>query len=68
MALCSRDEIGACLGSLPRTLDGQLVELIVVDNSSSTDAVGEIVHRDHAWVNYVAAPANLGFGRANNLG
>jgi len=29
-----RDEIGPCLGTLPRELDGREVEVIVVDNSA----------------------------------
>jgi GT2 family glycosyltransferase len=67
VAYKSRDEIGACLGSLSRELAGQAVEVIVVDNSAG-DGTGEIVARDYPWVRYVAPGANLGFGRANNLG
>jgi GT2 family glycosyltransferase len=44
------------------------VEVIVVDNSSRADAVGDLVARDFEWVNYVQAESNLGFGRANNRG
>ncbi len=82
VAYKSRDEIGACLGSLPRALGGRAVEVIVVDNSGAGegtngtqgsnrmggDDVGEIVRREFPWVDYVAAEANLGFGRANNRG
>jgi glycosyltransferase involved in cell wall biosynthesis len=32
VAYRSRDEIGPCLNSLPRELDGREVEVIVVDN------------------------------------
>ena len=67
VAYKSRAEIGPCLGSLPRTLDGRAVEITVVDNSPG-DGTGEITRRDFPWVNYVAAENNLGFGRANNLG
>ena len=67
VAYKSRDEIGACLGSLPRELGGRAVEVIVVDNSPG-DGAGEIMQRDFPWVLHVAAPENLGFGRANNLG
>jgi GT2 family glycosyltransferase len=67
VAYRSRDEIGACLASLPRALAGRPVELIVVDNSPG-DGAGEVVRRDFPWVDYVAAPENLGFGRANNRG
>ena len=69
VAYKSRDEIGPCLASLPRTLEGRAVEIVVVDNSP-TDAhgVGEIARRDFPQVSYVATETNLGFGRANNLG
>ena len=67
VAYQSRDEIGACLASLPRALERRAVEVIVVDNSPG-DGAGEIVRRDFPWVNYVAAERNLGFGRANNRG
>ena len=67
VAYQSRDEIGACLSSLPRTLEGRAVEVIVVDNSPG-DGTGEIAWRDFPWVDYVAAEKNLGFGCANNRG
>jgi GT2 family glycosyltransferase len=67
VAYQSRDEIGPCLASLPRTLEGRTVEVIVVDNSPG-DGAGEIARRDFPWVDYVAAEKNLGFGRANNRG
>lgn len=67
VAYKSRDEIEACLASLPRTLEGRPVEAMVVDNSPG-DGTGDIARRDFPWVDYVRAPGNLGFGRANNLG
>ena len=72
VAYQSRDEIGGCLGSLPRELnlaDGTrgAVEIVVVDNSPG-DGTGEIVRARFPWVIYVAAERNLGFGRANNVG
>ena len=71
VAYKSREEIGPCLASIPRRLgvDGGAgdVETIVVDNSPG-DGADEIVRRDFPWVRYLAAPENLGFGRANNLG
>ena len=63
----SRDEIGPCLGSLPRELDGRAVEIVVVDNSPG-DGADKIVRRDFPWVQYWAPGGNLGFGRANNVG
>ena len=69
VAYKSRDEIGACLGSLPRTIEGRAVEIVVVDNSPTSEAgVGGIARRDFPHVDYVPAPENLGFGRANNRG
>lgn len=67
VAYKSRDEIGACLASLPRALDGGEVDVIVIDNSPG-DGAGEIVRGRFPHVCYVAAETNLGFGRANNLG
>lgn len=67
VAYKSRAELGPCLGSLPRRIGERAVEVIVVDNSSGDGAV-ELVQRDFPWVDYVPAPENLGFGRANNRG
>lgn len=63
----SRDEIRACLDSIPRTLLGGTVEVIVVENASG-DGIGELIRRDYGWVNYIEPGENLGFGKANNLG
>jgi hypothetical protein len=71
VAYKSREEIGPCLASIPRELvvEGAVgnVEVMVVDNSPG-DGAGEIVRRDFPLVQYVVAPENLGFGRANNVG
>jgi N-acetylglucosaminyl-diphospho-decaprenol L-rhamnosyltransferase len=67
VAYKSRDEIAACLASLPQKLRGRAVEVIVVDNSPG-DGAGEIVRTKFPHVAYFAAAENLGFGRANNLG
>ena len=67
VAYQSREEIGPCLASLPREIAGGAVEVIVVDNSPG-DGTTEIVQRNFPWVRYLAPGANLGFGRANNLG
>ncbi|MBS0664180.1 MAG: glycosyltransferase family 2 protein [Verrucomicrobia bacterium] len=67
VAYRSQAEIAGCLGSLPRTLLGRAVEVIVVDNSPG-DGTGEVVRTQFSWVSYVAPGENLGFGRANNLG
>jgi N-acetylglucosaminyl-diphospho-decaprenol L-rhamnosyltransferase len=67
VAYKSRAEIGPCLASLSRDLDGRAVEIFVVDNSPD-DGAGDLVRRDFSWVNYIPAQTNLGFARANNLG
>jgi len=67
VAYKSRDEIGPCLASLARNLGEGLVEAFVVNNSPA-DGTGEVIRDRFPWVNYVDPGANLGFGRANNLG
>lgn len=67
VAYKSRDEIGACLASLPRSVAGGDVEVLVVDNSAG-DGTGDIIRSQFPAVIYVDPGANLGFGRANNLG
>jgi N-acetylglucosaminyl-diphospho-decaprenol L-rhamnosyltransferase len=68
VAYKSRDEIGPCLRSLPRSMSGGgAVQTVVVDNSPG-DGTGGVVRHDFPWVEYLAPGANLGFGRANNLG
>ncbi len=67
VAYQSRDEIGACVGSLPRELLGRAVEVTVVDNSPG-DGAGDLLRAQYPWVDYVPAAGNLGFGRANNAG
>jgi GT2 family glycosyltransferase len=67
VAYKSREEISACLESLPRTLAEHPAQIVVVDNSPG-DGTGEIVQSQFPWVNYIAPEKNLGFGRANNLG
>lgn len=68
VAYRSRDEIGACVGSLPREIEGRTVEVVVVDNSLDSDGTGAVVREVYPWVDYIEPAANLGFGRANNLG
>lgn len=74
VAYKSRDEIGACVESIPRELtlsDGTCgaVEIIVVDNSpTGRDGVGSRLRKDFPWVHCIEPAENLGFGRANNAG
>ena len=74
VAYKSRDEIGACVASLPRELARAggtrgAVEVIVVDNSpTERDGVGAWLRREFPWVRVIEPETNLGFGRANNRG
>lgn len=67
VAYRSRDELPACLGSLPRELLGRPVEVCVVNNSPGDGVAGWIAEAFPA-VHCLETGANLGFGRANNLG
>lgn len=62
----SAGEIGDCLASLPRRLQGRTVEVWVVDNASP-DATTIVVRDRFPWVRLIASTVNLGFGKANNL-
>ncbi len=62
----SRDEIRACLDSLPRYLQNRPIEIIVVDNASC-DGISEVMRDDYPEVVYLEFRENLGFGRANNI-
>lgn len=62
----SCDEIKACLESIPHTLQGRPVEVLVIENASG-DGIGEAVKHDFPWVIYLEPGQNLGFGKANNL-
>jgi N-acetylglucosaminyl-diphospho-decaprenol L-rhamnosyltransferase len=67
VAYKSRDELPACLASIARQLPQGRVEVIVVNNSPG-DGVREWAKREHPDVVVMEPGANLGFGRANNLG
>ncbi len=67
VAYKSRDELPACLGSLPAELSGHPVEVCVVNNSPG-EGVAEWMRRDYPGMRCIDPGANLGFGRANNLG
>ena len=67
VAYKSREEISACLASLPRVLEGRPVEVTVVDNSAG-DGTDAIVRTQFPHVAYLDPGTNAGFGRANNLG
>ena len=67
VAYKSRDELPACLGSLPRELLGRPVEVCVVNNSPG-DGMAKWIAGEFPAVKFIETGVNLGFGRANNLG
>lgn len=67
VAYRSRDELPACLASLPRLLLGRPVEICVVNNSPG-DGVACWINGAFPEVRVLEAGANQGFGRANNAG
>jgi N-acetylglucosaminyl-diphospho-decaprenol L-rhamnosyltransferase len=67
VAYRSRDELPACLGSLPASLLGRPVEVCVVNNSPG-DGVAEWITGAFPVVRLIELGTNLGFGRANNTG
>jgi GT2 family glycosyltransferase len=67
VAYRSRDELPACLGSLPTALLGRPVEVCVVNNSPG-DGVAAWIATAFPAVKFLEPGANLGFGRANNAG
>jgi len=67
VAYQSRDELPACLGSLPGELLGRAVEVCVVNNSPG-DGVAAWIAEAFPAVRCLEFGANLGFGRANNAG
>lgn len=67
VAYQSRNELPACLGSLPHELQGKPVEVYVVNNSPG-DGVADWMAREFPKVRCLEPGSNLGFGRANNRG
>jgi N-acetylglucosaminyl-diphospho-decaprenol L-rhamnosyltransferase len=63
----SRDTVGAVLEALEPAFDEGWLACTVVDNDSG-DGGPEYVAASFPWVELIQSGANLGFGRANNLG
>ena len=55
-----------CIDSVFEKTSGISFEVIVVDNDSKDDSI-KVLSQD-SRVNFIESGANLGFGRANNLG
>lgn len=66
----TKDIILACLNSLYRFTSGINFEVIVVDNASTDGSVIALTQFESTHPNFrlVRSSANIGFGRANNLG
>jgi N-acetylglucosaminyl-diphospho-decaprenol L-rhamnosyltransferase len=67
VAYRSRDELPACLGSLPHELLGRPVDVCVINNSPG-DGVARWMADAFPAVRLIEPGVNVGFGRANNLG
>jgi hypothetical protein len=67
VAYKSRAELPACLASLPPTLGGRPVEVVVVNNSPG-DGVAEWGRTAFPGMRFIEPEKNLGFGRGNNAG
>jgi GT2 family glycosyltransferase len=63
----ARDYLVKCLRSIEETRGYLMLEVIVVDNSSS-DGSPEAVMGQFPWVQLIQSGANLGFARGNNIG
>lgn len=57
----------ACVTSVLADTSAGPVELVVVDNGSRDDSIATLLHA-HPGVHVVAAPGNVGYARAANLG
>lgn len=72
VAFRSRSEITACVGSIPRALligdKSCTVDGVVIDNSLNADGTADLLAARDSHLRCEIPAANLGFGRANNLG
>lgn len=63
----SAADIATCIESIPEAARRTTYDVIVVDNASA-DGTADLVRERWPHVTVLAAGANLGFARANNLG
>lgn len=63
----TRDLLKACLGSIYSKTKDVAFEIIVVDNASVDDSE-EMIKKHFDDVIFIQSGANIGFGKANNLG
>lgn len=59
-----------CLDSLIQYLDGDDVQIIVVDNGSKKGKISKICHDyvNYPQIKFLMCPTNMGFAKGNNLG
>ncbi|MDI6715796.1 MAG: glycosyltransferase family 2 protein, partial [Actinomycetota bacterium] len=63
----TQDLLNNCLNSIFKRPGKHLVEIIVIDNSS-TDGSIEMVKTKYPWVKLIENKENIGFAKANNQG
>lgn len=63
----TKEKTHTCLQSIKDMTEDITYEVIVSDNGSSDDTVGDI-KKFFPWVRLIENHKNLGFGRANNVG
>ena len=63
----TRERLAESLDGLRESVDSGLAEVVVVDNDSS-DGSADLVRDRFDWARLIESGANLGFGRAVNLG
>lgn len=67
VSYCGMGYLRACLCSIPESISGGRVEVIVVDNASS-DGAPEMVEREFPHVRLIRGSRNIGFAGGNNVG
>ena len=65
-----RDDIEGCLSSLFFDIKNSSLKVIVhvVDNSGNEDGIKDLIEKKYPQVKYIDLGANVGFGKAQNIG
>lgn len=65
-----KDDIDKCLDSFFKDLESSQLKTVVhvVDNSQNQDNIKELLETNYPQVRYIDSKANLGFGKAQNIG
>ena len=66
----NKDDISVCLKSLFLDIKNSNLKIIVhiLDNSQNADSIKEFLNKEYPLVKYINPGANIGFGKANNIG